>query len=80
MKAPVHIVLKILLTGLLLALIVALGTEVAALHRNALPVLPGPPVVVRKLAAAAAVPKSVRRLVAERKQACPYQKSISELH
>ena len=80
MKAPVHIVLKILLTGLLLALIVALGTEVAALHRNALPVLPGPPVVVRKLAAAATVPKSVRRLVAEHKQACPNQKSISELH
>ena len=72
--------LKILLTGLLLVLVVALGTEVAALHRNALPALLGPPVVVRKSAAVATVPKTVRRLVAGPRQARPFQKRICKLH
>ncbi len=73
-----RILLKILLTGLLLVLIVALGTEVAALRRNALPALLGPPVVVRK-SATAAVPRKSVRLVAWPKQARPFQKPISRL-
>ncbi|MGY3087335.1 hypothetical protein ACVWYF_000361 [Hymenobacter sp. UYAg731] len=62
--------LKILLGSLLLVLIVALGTEVVALHRSALPLpaqtaLPGttPPVVVRKSPTAPMPPKTVRPVV-----------------
>ena len=57
-----RILLKILLSSLLLVLIVALGTEVVALHRNALPPpAPGtPPVVVRKSSTAPEPPKTVR--------------------
>lgn len=74
-----RILLKILLTGLLLVLVVALGTEVVALHHTALPALLGPPVVVRKSATAAVPPKSVRRL-AWPKPAHTAHKSISTLH
>lgn len=57
--------LKILLGSLLLVLLVALGTEVVALHRSALP-LPGqtaPPMVVRKSTTAPMPPKTVRLVV-----------------
>ena len=58
-----RILLKIVVIGLLLALAVAVGTEVAALHRNALASpLPNPtaaPVVVRKAAHADILPKTV---------------------
>ncbi|MCI1187412.1 hypothetical protein MON38_08265 [Hymenobacter sp. DH14] len=57
---PVHILLRLLFISLVLVLAVALGTEVAALHRKPLPT--GPlvaPVVVRKSSAAPAAHKSV---------------------
>lgn len=60
--------LKILLGSLLLMLLVALGTEVVALHRNTLP-LPGqtaPPMVVRKSTTAPMPPKTVRLVVVHR--------------
>jgi hypothetical protein len=58
----VRILLKILLSSLVLVLILALGTEVVALHRNALPPPDPdtPPVVVRKSATAPEPPKTVR--------------------
>ena len=54
--------LKILLSGLLLVLLVALGTEVVALHRSALPLFAqtAPPVVVRKSTTVPMPPKTVR--------------------
>ena len=61
-----RILLKILLGSLLLVLIVALGTEVVALHRSALP-LPSQtaqPVVVRKSPTAPMPPKTVRPVAA----------------
>ena len=64
-----RIVLKILFTCLLLVLAVALGTEVAALHRAALPIPARvlPPVVVRKAAYASTPPKTVRPLSGRRR-------------
>jgi hypothetical protein len=52
---------KFLLASLLLLLAVAVGTEVAALHRHPLPVLSRliAPVVVRKAPAAPAMHKTV---------------------
>ena len=58
-----RILLKIVVVGLLLALAVAVGTEVAALHRNALgsprPDTTAAPVVVRKAAHSDIPPKTV---------------------
>jgi hypothetical protein len=56
-----RILLKIITAGLLLLLVLALGTEVAALHRGALaPVsLSAHPVVVRKALNSAEHPKTV---------------------
>jgi hypothetical protein len=59
----VRTLLKILLASLLLVLIVALGTEVVALHRIALPAQTAPPVVVRKSTTAPMPPKRVRQVV-----------------
>ena len=61
-EAPVRILLKILFTGLLLLLLVALGTEVVALHRASAPEPPYPtaPVLVRKAVGPAAPFKTVR--------------------
>ena len=56
-----RILLTILLTGLLLVLVVALGTEVVALHHADPPSL-APPVVVRKSTTAPVPPKLVRRV------------------
>ncbi|MDO7852182.1 hypothetical protein [Hymenobacter convexus] len=56
--------LKILISGLLLVLMVAVGAEVVALHHNALPD-PDPlaaPVVVRKAPGVMPTPKFVRTL------------------
>ena len=63
-----RILLKILLGSLLLVLLVALGTEVVALHRSALavPDQAPPPVVVRKSATALVPPKTVRLVVFHR--------------
>ena len=49
-EAPMRTALKILFTGLLLLLVLAIGAEVAALHRGALAPTahPAPPLVVRK--------------------------------
>ena len=57
-----RILLKIAITGLLLLLVVALGTEVVALHRGALAPVPlsTHPVVVRKVLNSAEHPKTVR--------------------
>ena len=57
-----RILLKILLSSLLLVLIIAVGTEVAALHRNDLPPpdSTAPPVVVRKSTTAPVPLKVVR--------------------
>ena len=57
-----RILLKIAITGLLLLLMVALGTEVVALHRGALAPVPlsAHPVVVRKVLNSAEYPKTVR--------------------
>jgi hypothetical protein len=60
----VRILLKILVPGLLLVLAAAVGAEVVALHRAALPA-PGPlvaPVVVRKAPDLLPPPKLVRTL------------------
>ena len=61
MDQPVRMLLRFLFAGLLLVLLVALGTEVAALHRRSRPVpdQPAAPVVVRKSAAAPPARKSV---------------------
>ena len=58
---PVRILLRFLFVSLLLVLVVALGTEVAALHHRARPTTGPPvvPVVVRKSSAAPAPRKSV---------------------
>ena len=60
-----RILLKILIAGLLLVLVVAVGTEVVALHRDAIPVLPYPTatLVVRKATGTAAPLKTVRPAV-----------------
>ena len=61
MFQPVRLLLGFLFVGLLLVLVVALGTEVAALHRRPRPV-PGQaiaPVVVRKSSAVPPARKSV---------------------
>ncbi len=57
-----RILLKIILTSLLLVLIVAVGAEVVALRRSALPdpLQVAPPVVVRKAAGTSTAPKTVR--------------------
>ena len=58
-----RILLKIVVIGLLLALIIAVGTEVAALHRDTLasprPDPAAAPVVVRKAAHSDVPPKTV---------------------
>ena len=58
-----RILLKIVVIGLLLALIIAVGTEVAALHRDTLasprPDTAAAPVVVRKAAHSDVPPKTV---------------------
>jgi hypothetical protein len=58
----VRILLKILLSSLLLVLIIAVGTEVVALHRSTLPPAgqASPPVVVRKSTTAPMPLKTVR--------------------
>jgi len=57
----VRFLLKFLFTGLLLLLLVALGTEVVALRRSAAPAQgPASPPVVRKRAHPTAPPKTVR--------------------
>ncbi|GAB3847388.1 hypothetical protein GCM10028822_08740 [Hymenobacter terrigena] len=61
-----HTLLKILLSSLLLVLLVALGTEVVALHRIALPGQTTPPVVVRKSTTAPMPPKTVRPVAIRR--------------
>ena len=63
-----RILLKILLSSLLLVLIIAVGTEVVALHRNALSPLDQttPPVVVRKSTTAPVPLKTVRPVVRHR--------------
>ena len=63
METCMRILLKIVMISLLLALIIAVGTEVAALHRDVL-VSPRPdtaaaPVVVRKAAHSDIPPKTV---------------------
>ena len=79
--------LKILLGSLLLVLIVALGTEVVALHRSALPLpaqttLPGttPPVVVRKSLTAPMPPKTVRPLAARQPPPTRPRKAAAPVH
>ena len=53
--------LKLLVTGLFLLLLVAVGTEVAALHPGGAPALAAPrPALVRKAAPASAPVKTVR--------------------
>ena len=48
-QQPVHLILRFLFIGLLLVLVVALGTEVAALYRKPRPAAGSmPPVLVRK--------------------------------
>ncbi|MBU6121681.1 hypothetical protein [Hymenobacter siberiensis] len=74
--------LKILLGSLLLLLLVALGTEVVALHRSALP-LPGltaPPMVVRKSTTAPMPPKTVRLVVAHHSSPIKTRESALPAH
>ncbi|MBO2010950.1 hypothetical protein [Hymenobacter negativus] len=63
-----RILLKILLSSLLLVLIIAVGTEVVALHRTALSPLDqhAPPVVVRKSTTAPIPLKTVRPVLGHR--------------
>ncbi|MBH8569148.1 hypothetical protein KB206_09660 [Microvirga sp. STS02] len=72
--------LKILLGSLLLVLIVALGTEVVALHRIA-PALTAQtaPVVVRKSTTAPVPPKTVRP-VATHRPPCKLRKTALPIH
>lgn len=60
-----RILLKILLSSLLLVLVIAVGTEVVALHRNALPPpnQTTPTVVVRKSTTAPVPLKTVRPVI-----------------
>ena len=57
-----RILLKILISGLLLLLVLAVGTEVVALHRRARPTVAplAHPIVVRKVLNPAEHPKTVR--------------------
>ncbi|GAB3588371.1 hypothetical protein [Hymenobacter daeguensis] len=63
-----RILLKILLSSLLLVLIIAVGTEVVALHRGPVPPLDqtAAPVVVRKSTTAPMPPKTVRPVLGHR--------------
>ncbi|GAB3865815.1 hypothetical protein GCM10028824_05270 [Hymenobacter segetis] len=74
--------LKLLLGSLLLVLIVALGTEVVALHRSALP-LPTQttsPVVVRKSTTAPMPPKMVRPVADHRPPPTKLRKAALPVH
>jgi hypothetical protein len=78
----VRTLLKLLLGSLLLVLIVALGTEVVALHRSALP-LPdqgNPPVVVRKSTTAPMPPKTVRPVAIHHAAPLKLRKSALPAH
>ena len=74
--------LKILLSGLLLVLLVALGTEVVALHRSAPALLAqaAPPVVVRKSTTAPMPPKMVRPVATHRPPPTKLRKAAVPTH
>ncbi|GAB2871631.1 hypothetical protein [Hymenobacter ruber] len=74
--------LKLLLGSLLLVLLVALGTEVVALHRSAPALLAqtAPPVVVRKSTTAPAPPKTVRPVVVHRPSPLKLRKAVTPAH
>ncbi|MDB5268923.1 MAG: hypothetical protein JWP58_1963 [Hymenobacter sp.] len=72
--------LKILLGSLLLVLLVALGTEVVALHRIALPNQSVSPVVVRKSTTAPMPPKTVRPVVTHHPPPAKPRKTALPVH
>ena len=78
-----RILLKILFGSLLLVLVVALGTEVVALHRSALP-LPAqtspPVVVVRKSTTVPMPPKMVRTVATHRPAPTKLRKATLPVH